>query len=45
MKMRIYFLDNLRTFMILLVILLHAGIVYETVLEANWLVIDPIKSN
>jgi peptidoglycan/LPS O-acetylase OafA/YrhL len=27
---RIYFLDNLRTFMIFLVVLYHAGGVYET---------------
>jgi len=27
---RIYFLDNLRTFMIFLVVLLHAGLVYES---------------
>jgi len=26
---RIYFLDNLRTFMIFLVVLYHAGLVYE----------------
>jgi hypothetical protein len=26
---RIYFLDNLRTFMIFLVVLLHSGLVYE----------------
>lgn len=40
MKTRIYFLDNLRTFLILLVIVLHAGLVYESVLEQNWIVID-----
>jgi peptidoglycan/LPS O-acetylase OafA/YrhL len=41
---RIYWLDNLRTFMILLVILLHAGIVYESSgISAfiSWIVVDP----
>ncbi len=45
MKTRIYFLDNLRTFLIFLVVLLHAGLVYERVLENNWIVIDPVKSD
>ncbi len=45
MKTRIYFLDNLRTFLIFLVILLHAGLVYELVLEKNWIVIDPVNNN
>ncbi|WP_299584281.1 acyltransferase family protein [uncultured Sunxiuqinia sp.] len=45
MKTRIYFLDNLRTFLIFLVVLLHAGLVYEHVLENSWIVVDPVKSN
>ncbi|GET27099.1 acyltransferase family protein [Prolixibacter sp. NT017] len=45
MKTRIYFLDNLRTFLIFLVVLLHAGLVYEQALEGNWIVVDPVKNN
>ena len=45
MKTRIYFLDNLRTFLIFLVVLLHAGLVYESVLENTWIVCDPVKNN
>ncbi len=45
MKTRIYFLDNFRTFLILMVVVLHSGLVYEAVLESNWIVIDPVKSN
>lgn len=45
MKTRIYFLDNLRTVMIFLVVLLHAGIVYEPILENVWIVSDPVKNN
>jgi hypothetical protein len=45
MKSRLYFLDNLRTFMIFLVVVLHAGIVYEPILETYWIVSDPDKSN
>jgi fucose 4-O-acetylase-like acetyltransferase len=45
MKTRIYFLDNLRTFLIFLVVLLHCGIVYEAILENTWIVVDPIKNN
>ncbi|MCB0586316.1 MAG: acyltransferase family protein [Phaeodactylibacter sp.] len=44
MKTRIYFLDHLRTFAIFLVVLIHAGLVYEQVLENAWIVIDPAKS-
>ncbi len=43
MKTRINFLDNLRTFLIFLVIVLHAGIVYEPILEEVWIVSDPDK--
>lgn len=45
MKTRIYFLDNLRTFLILMVVVLHAGLVYEAVLEYTWIVVDPVKDN
>lgn len=45
MRTRIYFLDNLRTFLILLVVLLHAGIVYEPILENIWIVSDPQKNS
>ena len=44
MKTRLYFLDNLRTFLIFIVILLHAGIVYEPILLDTWIVSDPSKS-
>lgn len=44
MKTRIYFLDNLRTFLIFLVVVLHSGLVYESVLQNNWIVIDPVKN-
>jgi peptidoglycan/LPS O-acetylase OafA/YrhL len=44
---RIYFLDNLRTFMIFLVVLLHSGLVYENnVFSAFiWIVYDPATNN
>ena len=45
MKTRIYFLDNLRTFLILLVIVLHSAITYSPLLESMWIVNDPAKSN
>ncbi len=45
MKTRIYFLDHLRTLMIFLVVVLHAGLVYEYVLENSWIVVDPVKAN
>jgi len=45
MKTRIYFLDNLRTFLILLVILLHAGMTYESGFDSFWIVSDPAKFN
>jgi hypothetical protein len=37
------FLDNLRTFLIFLVVLVHAGIVYESsgALSSYWLAVDP----
>ncbi|MBN1765267.1 MAG: acyltransferase family protein [Sedimentisphaerales bacterium] len=44
---RIYWLDNLRTFMIFLVIVLHAALVYEknSIGAAWWIVCDPSSSN
>lgn len=44
---RVYFLDNLRTFMIFLVVLLHAGIVYESSGTCGffWIVDDPSTNN
>ncbi|MCP4551655.1 MAG: acyltransferase [Bacteroidetes bacterium] len=45
MKTRIHFLDNLRTFLIFLVVVLHSGLVYESVLTNNWIVIDPIQNS
>ncbi len=44
MKNRIYFLDHLRTFAIFLVVVVHAGIVYEPILENAWIVSDPVKN-
>ena len=40
MKTRVYFLDNLRTFLIFLVVVVHAGLVYEAVLANTWIVVD-----
>ncbi|MFC1506406.1 acyltransferase family protein [Thermoproteota archaeon] len=45
---RIYFLDNLRTFMIFLVVLYHAGLVYASSgvgTYINWLVVDPATND
>jgi len=44
---RIYFLDNLRTFMIFLVVLCHAGGVYESsgIWGYFWIVDDPATNN
>ena len=44
---RIYFLDNLRTFMIFLVVLYHAVGVYESsgIWASFWLVDDPSTNN
>ena len=44
---RIYFLDNLRTFMIFLVVLIHAGGVYESsgTWAFFWIVDDPSTNN
>ena len=42
-RKRIYFLDNLRTFMIFLVVVLHTGLVYEKSAFSSfyWIVYDP----
>jgi fucose 4-O-acetylase-like acetyltransferase len=45
MKTRIHFLDNLRTFMILLVVVLHTAIGYTSFLENIWIVNDTEKSD
>jgi len=45
MKARIYFLDNLRTMMIILVIVLHSMIGYAPVLENMWIVSNPAKND
>ncbi|KAA3661660.1 MAG: hypothetical protein DWQ10_04070 [Calditrichaeota bacterium] len=44
---RLYFLDNIRTFMIFLVVLLHTGLVYESsgVGAFFWLVDDPATNS
>ena len=44
---RLFFLDNLRTFIIFLVVCYHAGWVYESsgILSAVWIVDDPSKNN
>lgn len=44
---RIYWLDNLRTFMIFLVVVIHAGGVYESsgVWASFWIVDDPSTNN
>ena len=45
MKTRIYFLDNLRTFLIFLVVLYHAGFTYQSAMESNWIVVDTARSD
>jgi len=44
---RIYWVDNLRTFMIFLVVLLHAAVVYEkySMGAAWWIICEPSKSD
>jgi len=44
---RLFFLDNLRTFIIFMVVLYHAGWVYEPsgFLSSVWIVDDPAKNN
>ncbi len=45
MKTRIYFLDNLRTLMIFLVVVLHAAMTYMAGFDFFWVVDDPDKIN
>jgi fucose 4-O-acetylase-like acetyltransferase len=42
-KNRIYWMDNLRSFMIFLVVLLHTGLVYESsgIVASFWIIDDP----
>ena len=44
---RLHYLDNLRTFLIFLVVLVHAGVVYESsgLIGPYWLVDDPATSD
>ncbi len=44
---RLYFLDNLRTFLIFLVVVVHAGVVYESsgLMGPFWIVDDPSTSD
>lgn len=44
---RLYFLDNLRTFLIFLVVFVHAGVVYESsgIMAPYWIVDDPATSD
>jgi len=44
---RIYWLDNLRTFMVFLVVLIHAALVYEknSIGALWWIVSDPLNSD
>ncbi len=44
---RLYYLDNLRTFLIFLVVLVHAGVVYESsgIMAPYWIVDDPMTSD
>lgn len=41
---RLYALDNLRTLLILLVLVYHASLVYQSALENTWIVVDSAKS-
>ena len=41
---RVYFLDNLKTFIILLVVGFHAAYAYSIYLSQDWYVVDPQKS-
>jgi len=44
---RVYFLDNLRTFLIFLVVLIHTGLIYESsgIPAAWWIVDDPATND
>jgi glucan biosynthesis protein C len=41
---RLYFLDNLKTFIILLVVFFHSAYAYSTYLSQDWYVVDTQKS-
>lgn len=45
MTSRVYFLDNLRTFLIFLVIVYHAGFVFQNSMAGNWIVVDSAKAD
>ncbi len=45
MTTRIHFLDNLRTVLILLVVVLHSGMCYQNGFDTFWIVVDPDKLN
>lgn len=45
MKKRIQFLDNLRTFLVFIVVLYHAQFPYIHTLETIWIVSDPVKND
>ncbi len=45
MSSRLHFLDNLRTFLIFLVVLYHASIAFQPGFEDQWIVSDTMKSN
>jgi uncharacterized membrane protein len=42
---RLHWMDNLRTILIFLVVLYHAGGVYSLVFESFWIVADPATSD
>jgi peptidoglycan/LPS O-acetylase OafA/YrhL len=42
---RIHWMDNLRTIIILLVVLYHAGAVYSFLFSSFWIVADPVPSD
>jgi peptidoglycan/LPS O-acetylase OafA/YrhL len=44
MKTRVYFLDNLRTLFIFLVVLLHASLTYSHGMDSFWVVVDSNKA-
>jgi len=46
-KARLYYLDNLKVFLIFLVVLVHAGVVYESsgLMAPYWIVDDPSTSD
>jgi len=44
MKKRLHYLDNLRTFLIFLVVLYHSIFVFTSSLESSWIVVDNSKN-